>query len=271
MSNLLECVDTVNDMLASGDDVDIFYLDFQKAFDTVPHHRLLVKLQNLGIKGKTLNVIADFLSGRDFCVKVGNSSSDTFSVTSGVPQGSVLGPLLFLLYINDLPDGIRNHISLFADDVKMYAPSKTYFQNQLDLNRLCEWQKLWLLEFNTRDGKCKVMHVGKNNPQNLYMLNGTRLPHTESEVDLGVSMNQEWCWDDQINKAIGKANACFAWVTRSVVCRNPTVILNIYKTLIRPHLEYCIQLWSPVAHRGNWGHIMNIEAVQRRLTRIIDG
>ena len=80
------------------------------------------------------------------------------------------------------------------------------------------------------------MHVGKNNPQNLYMLNGTRLPRTESEVDLGVSMNREWCWDDQINKAIGKANACFAWVTRSVVCRNPTVILNIYTSNIKMDL-----------------------------------
>ena len=271
LSNLLEYVDTVNEMLAKGEDVDIFFLDFQKAFDSVPHHRLLVKLQNLGITGKTLCVISDFLSGRTFTVRVGNSSSNIYKVTSGVPQGSVLGPLLFLLFINDLPENIRNHISLFADDAKMYAPAGTYFHNQLDLNRLCQWQKLWLIEFNTKDNKCKVLHIGKNNPRNLYLLNDVRLPQTESEVDLGVTVNQYWSWDSQIKKAIGKANACTAWVIRSVLCREPPVVTNIYKSLIRPHLEYCIQLWSPVPHYGNWGYIMDIEAVQRRVTRIIDG
>ena len=271
MSNLLESLDTINDMLAEGHNVDIFYLDFQKAFDSVPHHRLLVKLQNLGITGKTLSVISDFLSDRTFSVKVGNDTSETHNVTSGVPQGSVLGPLLFLLYINDLPEGIRNHIKLFADDVKMYANSNTYFNNQIDLEHLINWQNMWLLKFNTQDCKCKVMYLGANNPRNMYLINGTRLPHADLEIDLGVSMNSMWNFDDQISKSVKKANACIGWVNRSVICRTQEVMINIYKSMIRPHLEYCVQLWAPVPRHGNWTQIMNIESVQRRFTRMVDG
>ena len=261
LSNLLEAVDSINDMLAEGEDVDIFFLDFQKAFDSVPHHRLLIKLQNLGIQGKFLNVIADFLSGRSFNVNVGNAKSNTHQVTSGVPQGSVLGPILFLLYINDLPETIKGKIAMFADDVKMHAKARNYFDNQVDLITLHQWQCLWLLKFNTKDGKCKVMNVGKNNPHNVYLLGDEPLINVKSEVDLGVTINSNWDWSDQINKSISKANASMAWVTRSVICRSPTVLLNIYKSLIRPHLEYCVQLWSPMPRHGIWNQIMDIETV----------
>ena len=258
LSNLLEAVDSINDMLAEGEDVDIFFLDFQKAFDSVPHHRLLIKLQNLGIRGKPLNVIADFLSDRSFTVSVGNARSSTHKVKSGVPQGSVLGPILFLLYINDLPETVKNQLALFADDVKMYAKARTYFDNQVDLDNLYKWQCLWLLKFNTKDGKCKVMNVGKNNPHNVYFLGDEPLITVKSEIDLGISVNSNWNWNDQINKSISKANSCMAWVTRSVICRSPDVLLNIYKSLIRPHLEYCVQLWSPMPRHGNWTQIMDI-------------
>ena len=160
LSNLLETVDTINEMLADGERVDVFYLDFQKAFDSVPHHRLLIKLESMGITGKTLSAVSDFLSDRTFQVNVGTSTSGTHKVTSGIPQGSVLGPLLFVLYINDIGDTVKGDISLFADDVKMFCKASTYFQNQVDLNELCEWQNQWLLNFNTKDKKCKI-YLGK--------------------------------------------------------------------------------------------------------------
>ena len=113
--------------------------------------------------------------------------------------------------------------------------------------------------------------MGKNNPKHNYQLAGGSLPVVEQEKDLGVHVNSTLKWDQHIMKCIGKAKQCIAWISRSVICRVPSVMLNIYKTLIRPHLEYCVQLWSPASRHGNWGLILAIEGVQRQYTRMIDG
>ena len=113
--------------------------------------------------------------------------------------------------------------------------------------------------------------MGKNNPQHMYKLNNSPLPAVDTESDLGVVISSNWKWNDHIDKSISKANSCIAWVTRSVISRSPKVMINIYKSLIRPHLEYCVQLWSRSPVHGNWGTIMEIEHVQRSFTRLIDG
>ena len=271
LSNLLESFDIINDFLSEGETVDIFYLDFQKAFDSVPHYRLLMKLKSFGINNKTLDTISDFLSGRTFRVKVGNASSDDFPVGSGIPQGSVLGPLLFLLYINDLPNSILNSVSLFADDLKMYGKSCMKNTLQTDLDHLSKWQNIWLLKFNTKDNKCKVMHAGTNNPKHKYFLDGMELPEIKSEKDLGVLVSDSLSWQPHIDAIVKKANSCVAWVLRSVISRSPKVMLQISKSMIRPHWEYCVQLWSPLPAHGNWATILAIENVQRTFTRAIDG
>ena len=215
--------------------------------------------------------IADFLKDRSFQVNVGNNASQNFKVTSGVPQGSVLGPLLFLLYINDLPENIKNLVSLFADDLKMYGRSSEKEMNQTDLNKLENWQNDWLLFFNTKDRKCKVMHVGKSNPCNQYYLQGHLLPAVETEKDLGITISNSWKWDQHILNSVVKANGNKAWVIRSVISRSPDVLVPLYKSMIRSHLEYCVQVWSPLPKFGNWGLILELENVQRSFTRLIDG
>ena len=248
-----------------------FYLDFQKAFDTVPHYRLLEKLQSFGIANHTLFAVRDFLLNRTFQVVVGNEKSENYKVTSGIPQGSVLGPLLFVLYINDLPEGIQSCVSLFADDLKMYAFSREHNSNQSDLDHLVIWQNKWLLQFNTKDKKCKVLHLGKGNPCYPYYLNGNLLPEVLFEKDLGVLVTNDWKWNQHIDACVNKAKSIIAWITRNVISRSPELMLKLYKCLVRPHLEYCVQLWSPMASHGNWNSIMSLEDVQRSFTRMIDG
>ena len=272
VSNLLECIDTVNEILTNGSgSADILYLDFQKAFDSVPHIRLLKKLGAYGINGKTLAIVKDFLLNRTFRVRVGSTFSDWFTVTSGVPQGTVLGPLLFLLYINDLPYGLKSFVSLFADDLKLVTSSDQYHTAQEDIDMLNKWEQDWLLRFNVKDGKCKVLHIGKDNPKNDYFMNGIQLPEVGDEKDLGVLTSSDLHWNSCIEKAVSKAKSVIGWITRSLICRNKFVMLNIYRTLVRPHIEYAVQVWNPPASHGYWKLILKLEEIQRSFTRLTDG
>ena len=270
LSNMWDTVDTILDMLANGAPVDVLYLDFCKAFDTVPHYRLLAKLESYGITGKTLAIVRDFLTGRSMRVTVGGKISEAHYVTSGVPQGSVLGPLLFVLFVNDLPQNLRNPISLFADDLKIIGNANNECDINNDLYMLERWEDMWLLRFNP--SKCKVLHINKNNnPMNNYKLDGVNLTTVESECDLGLHTNSQFDWSENIKQAIIKANRMTAWVVRNIIDRSCEVMLLIYKALIRPHLEYCVQIWSPTACRGNWDILLQLENVQRKYTRLIEG
>ena len=268
-SNLLESMDVILDMVDEGLPVDMLFFDFSKAFDTVPHHRLLVKLENYGITGGTLEIIRDFLTDRWMRVGVGDHFSEFTRIISGVPQGSILGPLLFLLYINDLPEAIKSKIFMFADDLKMLANplEKEIVEN--DLKYLEFWENTWLLKFNT--AKCKVLHFDmNNNPCNEYILDGSILEVVESERDLGLVISKDLKWDEHVKSSLCKANQMIAWISRNVICKNLEVMKKIYTCLIRPHLEYCVQLWSPAAVHGNWGTIYELEKVQRKFTNLID-
>ena len=271
LSNLLETAEYINDLLCANEDVDVFYLDLQKAFDTVSHFKLMTKLKNMGLANYLLEIVEDFLSNRTFYVTVGEFKSLVRKVLSGVPQGSVLGPLLFILFINDMPLEIVNKLLLFADDAKLCARASTPSLNQADISKLADWQLLWGLTFNTNDNKCKVMHIGKNNPRNCYVLNGRALPSTEEEKDLGVTFNQEFSWRTHIDNSIKKANSTMAWIMRVIIIKDVSTMAQLYKTLVRPHLEYCVQLWSPQPKHGNWEVIKRIEEVQRNFTRQING
>ena len=149
---ILETVDTIVDLLEEGHPVDVFYFDFCKAFDSVPHYRLLTKLENYGITGPTLKIIENFLKDRTMRTVVRGNFSSLKKVLSGVPQGSVLGPLLFVLFINDIPGGLDNVSKLFADDLKLICNADRVNCIKSDLRYLEQWEQLWLLKFNA--SKC---------------------------------------------------------------------------------------------------------------------
>lgn len=270
LSNLLETYDAILDILDEGAPVDVLLFDFKKAFDSVPHFRLLSKLEGLGIKGKVLDVIRDFLTDRTMQVSVEGQWSTIKHVLSGVPQGSILGPLLFVLYINDLPDILMNKVKLFADDLKLISNVSNQGNAAKDIEMLEVWENKWLLQFNP--AKCKVIHVDLNsNPKLNYNLDGIDIEESVHEKDLGVITQNSLLWNEQIKSSIAKANRMICWVVRNLITREKSVMLAIYKALIRPHLEYCVQLWNPVATHGSWGTILELEGVQRRFTRLISG
>ena len=162
MTQLIEVMDYVTSEVDKNSSVDIEYLEFQKAFDTVPHIRLITKLKAYGIEGNLLRWIQDFLHNRKQRVVLNGKHSEWVNVTSGIPQESVLGPILSIIYINDLPDSINSLTRLFADDTKLfYSVNNTDDHNflQNDLNSVAEWSENWLLKFN--ENKCKHVRFGQ--------------------------------------------------------------------------------------------------------------
>ena len=167
--------------------VDILYLDFRKAFDKVPRKRLMAKVRSLGIIDEVGDWIEDWLSDRKQRVVINGTSSGWREVTSGVPQGSVLGPLLFIIYINDLDLGLVSKISKFADDTKMGINADSdaaVKQLQEDLRKVGEWSKKWQMPFNL--DKCKIMHIGHKNKNEKYKLLSKEIESVQQEKDLGV-------------------------------------------------------------------------------------
>ena len=160
--------------------MDLIYLNFQKAFDKIPHERVLVKGMAHGLQGSAARWIRNWLAERRQRVCINLTFSSWTPVTSGVPQGSVLGPLLFLIYINDLDNGIVSKISKFADDTKLCHSSRNpeeVFELQGDLNKLVDWANTWQMNFNI--DKCAVMHIGHNNTQHNYTMANQQLTATE--------------------------------------------------------------------------------------------
>ena len=151
----------------------------------------------------------------------------------------------------------------------IYVSSPHSISIEDDIRELENWEKIWLLRFNA--SKCKVLHIDlNNNPYYEYYLNGTKLGVSEQEKDLGVITSPSLLWNEQIKASIAKANKNICWIARNLITREKKVMIAIYKALIRPHLEYCVQLWNPVAEHGNWSLILELEGVQRRFTRLID-
>ena len=269
LTNLLETIEEWTEAIENGYGLDILFLDYQKAFDTVPHHRLMEKLRWYGLHTSLLSWICEFISKRSMRVLVQGSCSSWNTVMSGVPQGSVLGPLLFLLYVNDIPSLIHCKSKLFADDIKLWQPIKNYGDNsqlQNDLHSLEHWSEKWLLKFNIE--KCHKMSIGHNLLTAYYLtgVNGAKqIEQVPEERDLGILITEEMKWSKQCNSAAAKAMSVLGMIKRTFNTLNKDMFLTLYSTYIRPHLEYCIQVWAPYFKKD----IDVLEKVQRRATKLV--
>lgn len=270
---LLQVIDKWTEILDRGGCIDITYMDFMKAFDKVPHKRLLHKLKMYKIGEKYTKWLEAFLIGRKQRVIVNNESSSWRDVTSGIPQGSVMGPVLFVLYINDLPESAayNSDTFLYADDTKIFREINSVNDCedlQTDIFALHKWSEKWLLRFHPE--KCKTMRIGNSKTEKYsYRLKETlpAMDYVENEKDIGVVIDNCLSFKDHILEKVNKSNSIMGVINRTYEYLDTTSFKLLYTALVRPHIEYANQVWSPQLKK----YIDMVENVQRRATRVIPG
>ena len=263
-TQLVEFVRDLSENMYDGHQTDVLIMDFSKAFDKVGHQRLLSKLQRYDITGQTHRWIQQWLNCRTQVVVVDGEQSDPVPVSSGVPQGSVLGPCLFLFFINDLAEQLDSRVRLFADDTIAYLTVDSQSDAmalQHDLDLLAVWERTWQMEFHPN--KCQVLRVTNNKSANIithdYIFHGQTLSVVSEVKYLGLTLSDDLKWD----KAISKANSTMAVLRRNVRVSSKTVKATAYTALVRLHVEYCSAVWDPYTKRLT----QRVEMVQRRAAR----
>ncbi|MEN8123309.1 MAG: reverse transcriptase family protein [Bacteroidota bacterium] len=245
VTQLLDCLNDWTINFDQSRETDIIYLDFKKAFDTVPHQRLLHKLRQVGVRGKILYWIENFLTSRRQRVILKNGTSSWLHVHSGVPQGSILGPTLFLIYVNDLPEIISTTAKMFADDTKIYAKIQSIqdcINLQNDLNALSAWSRKWLLNFN--ESKCIVVRI-RHSLLYQYTLKGFPLDELKNQKDLGITISNDLHPSTHISYISSKANQRIGLIKRCFFPLTNQKVQLLYESIIRPLLEYGSPVWNP--------------------------
>ena len=280
-TNLIGLSDSLAITLNENITTNIIYFDFAKAFDSVNHDLILHKLKTkFNIEGRLLKFITEYLRDRQQCVMVGGKLSSPRNAKSGVPQGSILGPILFVLFINDISDGIspETQLSLYADDAKIWRRILT----ESDINRLqkdIEYLHDWALrnKMKFHPDKCKVLAVTAKSPETsllsvlpffrfIYSLGGKLLDYVESEKDLGVLVTSNFNWAEQCENVLSKANQKLGMSRRNcnfVIDENRRRVL--YLTLVRSQFEHCSVIWRPVTKTL----INKFESLQKRAIKWI--
>ncbi len=272
-STVTQLLETLNDWTLatdSGQVIDVLYIDICKAFDSLPHSKLLSKLEKYGISGKLLSWIRAFLTGRTQKVVIDGHESDYVPVTSGVPQGSVLGPLLFLLYMNDLPQVLQNaSIKMFADDCKFYVIFRRNREArdllQADIDQLMQWAGTNQLRIAF--SKCGILHFGVKNPNYHYFFGTEEIPCVDSIRDLGVIISSDMKFEKHMNNITKLASRTANLIHRCFIYKKPEFLMQMFNVFVRSKLEYASPVWNPQYKKD----IDVIEKVQRRFTRRIRG
>ena len=259
-------IDSINDRAC----VDVVYTDLSKAFDSIAHNKLLIKLHAYGINPLVCGWIRSFLSDRKQRVVVNGTFSDWLSCPSGVPQGSVLGPILFNLYINDLPDHvIHSSIHLYADDAKLLKRINCRLDCilfQRDIDALSVWCKLWQLKLNIN--KCMFVRFGLvDRPHFSYSIDDIVLHNATSANDLGVVFDSKLSFSEHCSKVTNKAFMRTNIILRCFSTHDPKFLMQLFNVYVRPLLEYNSPVWSPKFNKD----VATIEQVQRYFTRNLFG
>ena len=267
-TQLIEFIDDLANNLDKGQQTDVLIMDFAKAFDKVNHSLLTHKLHNYGISGSVNRWIRNWLEGRTQTVVLEGQRSRSVSVDSGVPQGSVLGPSLFLYYINDLQENLNSTVRLFADNTIAYltvTPKDKGKLLQEDLDKLAKWEELWCIKFHP--DKCNVLQVtNRRTPiPTSYNLHGHTLEAVTSAKYLGVTIQNNLKWDSQINNIANKANRTLGFLRRNLRVSSRKIKSQAYFGLVRPQLEYAATVWDPHTQCN----INRLEQIQRRAARYV--
>jgi len=270
VTQLMETLCRLSTILDNKKRTDVIYFDLSKAFDSVPHDLLIHKLKQFGINGRLLTWIKDYLTNRYQRVTCDGGTSLWLPVTSGVPQGSILGPLLFLLYINDLPDVLsaETYCAIFADDTKIYRQISNphdALQLQSDIDKLGKWGNTWDLKFNSK--KCVSLTITtKDVAEPMYVLHNTSITHQHNMNDLGIYVNSDLKWKVHINKMTAKANQRLWLLVRTLGYDAPPKAKKMaYISMVRSLLEYGSVLWNPTDKES----MQQVEKVQRQATNFI--
>lgn len=268
-TNLICFYSRVIDIIQERDGwADCVYLDLKKAFDKVPHGRLLKKLEKIGgIQGSILKWMEDFLVGREMRVVIRDKKSPWGKVTSGVPQGSVLAPIMFAIYVNDLNEGVNSYMNLFADDAKLLRSvqgEEDCILLQRDLERIWEWSQKWEMDFNVK--KCSVMEFGKSKKRITweYKMGNDVIKRTTSEKDLGVTISNNLSPEKHINKIVGETYNLLRNIRVAFTYMDEDMVRKFIVSMIRPRLEYAATVWSPSKKKD----IKKLERIQRAATKL---